>query len=255
MIRINKPAQVPEKLAIDGKAETEKNKQLYEQFEEEYKCGQREFEIKASIYGHKTVKDALKKAQYHKCCFCEIKVKSGDVEHFRPKSGYQQNEKDNLSKPGYYWLAYEWDNMLYCCPDCNRSYKRNLFPLIDDSKRAKSHSDNIDQEEPLFIHPGKENPEDFIEYKREEPRAINNDQRGKATIEQIINGNKELLDELRLTKYNLCKSLYLLIKRFKKIDELKALIKDAKQELEKAVKDSAEYALMMRCAIKDKFRY
>ncbi len=136
MIRIKKPAKAPDKLSIEGKAEIECNNQLFEK-------GARVFAFKKNIYGHKSVKDSLKKAQHQKCCFCERKAETGDIEHLRPKNAYQQKEGEPLSKPGYYWLAYEWDNLFFCCEKCNRSYKRNLFPLLDESKRAKSHLEDI----------------------------------------------------------------------------------------------------------------
>ena len=251
MIRIKKPDQPPEKLANKGKLETEKNKQLFEEFEDEFRSGERSFEFKNSIYGHKSVKNALKEAQYQKCCFCEKKEEIGDVEHFRPKSAYQQNEGDKLSKPGYYWLAYEWDNLFFSCPKCNRSYKRNLFPLADDSKRAKSHFDNIDAEEPLFIHPRKENPEDFIEFRGTRPRAKNGNLRGKVTIEKT-GINRPFLDEDRNKAYQEVKLLYKLLNT----DAIGEASKGEIQELlDRSVKDSAEYSAMFRCAIQDKFRF
>ncbi len=37
--------------------------------------------------------------------------------------------------------------------------------------------------------------------------------------------------------------------------EFKELRKKAKNKIEKAVKDSSEYASMIRCAVRDNFRY
>ena len=37
------------------------------------------------------------KAQFEKCCFCERRTEIGDVEHFRGKGGYKQDEKDELN--------------------------------------------------------------------------------------------------------------------------------------------------------------
>jgi uncharacterized protein (TIGR02646 family) len=49
-------------------------------------------------------------------CQCDIRHAPSDVEHFRPKSVY-------------WWLAYELDNYLLSCIPCNRSYKKERFPL------------------------------------------------------------------------------------------------------------------------------
>lgn len=240
MIRIRKPAEAPKKLAVDGKAETEKNKQLYKQFEDEYKTGERKFEFKASVYGHKSVKDALKKAQHHKCCFCEKKTESGDVEHFRPKSGY-------------YWLAYEWDNLFYCCPKCNRSFKRNLFSLADDSKRAESHLDNIDDEEALLIHPAKENPEELIEFIGIHPKAVNGNRKGSVTIEKT-GIDRPFLNENRLEAYKTLKIIHDIANMNDNAIDI-SLKNQAIQKLNESLTDSSEYSSMIRCAVRDQFRY
>jgi uncharacterized protein (TIGR02646 family) len=250
MIQIHKPASIPEKLAADGKAETEKNKSLFNEHEEAFRTGESKFEFSSAIYGHESVKTALKKAQHGKCCFCERKAENFDVEHFRPKSAYQQKAGDTLSRPGYYWLAYDWGNLFCACEKCNRSYKRNLFPLADDSKRARSHYCDIDAEEPLFIHPGRENPQAFIEFKGTRPRAINGNERGRITIEKT-GINRPFLDEDRNKAYQEFKLLYKTL-NLNVGDEFKNEVQNL---LDKATEDSAEYAAMIRCAIRDEFRF
>jgi hypothetical protein len=102
------------------------------------------------------VKAALRIAQHDKCGFCESKVTHvafGDVEHFRPKAAFRAIQGDALTRPGYYWLAYEWTNLLFACEPCNRRHKGNLFPLVDEATRARSHTDDITRETPLFIDP------------------------------------------------------------------------------------------------------
>ncbi len=84
--------------------------------------------------------------QHDKCAFCESKVSAiayGDVEHFRPKAGYQQSHDDDLQRPGYYWLAYEWSNLFFSCSICNQQGKRNVFPLANPRRRATCHRDDI----------------------------------------------------------------------------------------------------------------
>jgi hypothetical protein len=44
-----------------------------------------------------------------------------------------------LEQPGYFWLAYVWANLFLACQLCNQSFKKNLFPLADPAKRARSH--------------------------------------------------------------------------------------------------------------------
>ena len=116
------------------------------------------FDFDKSIYGHSTVRSLLEAIQNQKCCFCESKFKhisDGDVEHFRPKAEYSQGRETNypLIRPGYFWLAYDWDNLLVSCEICNRRKKGNYFPLKNPIRRFVDHTSNIDLEEPWFINP------------------------------------------------------------------------------------------------------
>ncbi|MCP4137106.1 MAG: hypothetical protein GY754_39420 [bacterium] len=251
MIKINKPAEIPEILQTNGVEETRRNLEEYLAFENEFKAGTRTFEFKNEIYGHKEVKKILRKAQHDKCCFCERKEEIGDIEHFRPKGAYKQDRDDKRSKVGYYWLAYDWDNLYFSCPKCNRRYKGNLFPLAEDSKRAKSHRDCIENEEPIFINPAKDNPEEYIEYKGDSPKAINDNFRGKTTIKET-GINREFLHERRSGHYRNLKFLYTAINL---PDIEKGLKNEIEQILAESIEDSAEFASMIRCALKDEFCY
>jgi hypothetical protein len=64
MIRITKPEQAPSILRERGRRTTEENKRSFEN-------GERVFEFDGSLYGAKSVKNALIKAQQGKCAFCE----------------------------------------------------------------------------------------------------------------------------------------------------------------------------------------
>jgi uncharacterized protein (TIGR02646 family) len=128
-----------------------------------YRHGDKSFDfVKHRYYAHETVKAALKKAQHHKCAFCESKgshIAHGDVEHFRPKAGYRQLRRGALKRPGYYWLAYAWENLFFACQMCNQREKRSWFPLEKGSKRARSPMHSIANERPLFVDPAREDPE------------------------------------------------------------------------------------------------
>ncbi|MGR8934038.1 MAG: hypothetical protein ACU837_06555 [Gammaproteobacteria bacterium] len=91
--------------------------------------GTRKFRFDNTVYGHKTVKETLNAMQHGNCCFCESKITHisfGDVEHFRPKAGYKQNGTEKLQTPGYYWLVYDWENLLLSCERCNREYNKEF---------------------------------------------------------------------------------------------------------------------------------
>ena len=110
-----------------------------------------------AIYAARDVKSRLIADQHGKCAYCETRFlhsSPGDVEHYRPKAGYRQTAAGPVQGPGYYWLAYEWENLLFACEDCNRQRKHQLFPLRNDpTGRARTHHDNLAQEQPLLLHP------------------------------------------------------------------------------------------------------
>jgi len=214
-----------------------------------YKDGKKEFTFNNEIYGHAEVKSTLQTIQDGKCCFCEAKilhVSYGDVEHYRPKAGWiQANEK--LNKPGYYWLAYDWDNLFLSCQICNQRHKKNFFPLLDNSKRALSHEGNIADESPFFIKPDKDNPEQFIEFKEEIPFPLNGHHRGSSTI-LTLGLNRETLNENRRIKLALVRILYNLARDIPvTTPEIK---KKAVHEIKKLAAeytvDNAEYTAMFR---------
>ena len=257
MIRIHKPKTPPEKLATDGKQKRRSHCISYSHNPSAYETGAKKFEFDRNIYAHKTVKQALMDAQHQKCCFCERLIGTdGDVEHFRPKQAYKQATGESLKYPAYYWLAYEWENLYLACAGCNQRHKQNLFPLQNPLERATNHKQEIEQEQPLFIDFGKENPEDFIGFRGVIAYAIEGNQRGQITID-LLKLNNRSLPEARLEKLQALRGLnqvLLLAKQRPNDQEFQELAKEAEDILEKAIWDSAEFAAAARCAINANFR-
>ena len=135
------------------------------------------------LYKRKSIKDeyffAAGPPFYGKCAYCEVSIRDyqhGDVEHFRPKAGvtdengqpvYLLDEEglvqidskgEPLEHPGYYWLAYEWTNLLPACVRCNqddvrqgrRIGKHCRFPI---EGRHAQRPEEVAQEKPLLINP------------------------------------------------------------------------------------------------------
>lgn len=149
-------------------------------------------DIDRKIYGDHTVKERLWLDQHKKCAYCERRrdIGEGDVEHYRPKATY-------------YWLAYEWTNLLYSCKTCNVSYKRSYFPLIDESKRSIESKD-CSNEEPALINPYYENPADFLQFRNEYivPKHCGGSQyiKAKETIFYLgLNSRNDLKEDRRRT--------------------------------------------------------
>jgi uncharacterized protein (TIGR02646 family) len=250
MIFIKRSAE-PEILRTQGKTQASDLCAAYNLDAENYDKGKRAFEFDNDIYAHQAVKDALNKMQHGKCCFCESKlmhITFGDVEHYRPKAGYKQTAREKLKKPGYYWLAYEWENLLLCCERCNRQHKKNLFPLLHPEKRARSHRDDVIEEMPLMINPADIDPQDHIGFRDEIPYATNDKPYGKVTI-AILKLDREDLSERRREKLSHIKTLLDIIKSAENYPDqrdLMQLAEEAKQVLPKFMEPNAEYSAMAK---------
>lgn len=219
----------------------------------QYAEGEVDFEFDNKIYGHQSVKNLLRTVQDGKCCFCEAKIAHisyGDVEHYRPKAGWIQ-ENEGLNQPGYYWLAYDWDNLFLSCEICNQRHKKNFFPLFDNANRALSHESEIKAESPLFIKPDTEDPEKFVQFKEEIPFPVNDNPRGIETVKKL-GLDREMLNERRREKLGLIKVLYDLAKdipvttmelRQRAVNEIKKIALNY-------TADQAEYASMFRAFFK-----
>jgi uncharacterized protein (TIGR02646 family) len=152
-------------------------------------------------YGNEAVKRALNELFQYKCAYCESRYAAllpVDVEHFRPKGAVAVNGK--RAKPGYYWLAASWDNLLPSCIDCNRARKQDVeggdarlagkesqFPLADEAKRARVPGQEA-QEEHLLLNPCQDEPSAHIEWREDGfiiPTVIQGapSSRGAASIE------------------------------------------------------------------------
>jgi len=212
-----------------------------------YLAGTKTFEFNSRIYGAKSVKNGLLKAQQDKCAFCESKVRHvayGDVEHFRPKAGFRQRAEDDLGRPGYYWLAYEWTNLYFACQICNQKFKVNLFPLTDPAARAISHRDDLSREEPLLIDPEGDDPEEHIGFRKEYAYPISGSPKARTTI-QALGLNREELVERRRDRM----AFLDLARIVAGLDIPES--EDARAELDAAMLSSAEYASMTKAWLRD----
>lgn len=114
-------------------------------------------------YKHTEIKQQLAKDFNKKCGFCDssmLHVSFGDIEHFRPKSIY-------------WWLASNWNNLLFACERCNRAGKKDHFPLLNGATTQCNHTDHhlLQQEDKklrLLLNPCIDNGEDFLAYDNKE---------------------------------------------------------------------------------------
>lgn len=243
MIRLPRIGVPPLQLLVDGIAATNSDVA-------QCNTGVRVFSFQQSIYSSGEVKGSLRYFQNNKCCYCEKSLVDifVDVEHFRPKTGIKINGQRTLRRPGYFWLAYSWDNLLLACEFCNRVHKKNYFPLESESDRASvTHRDTVG-EVPLLINPAHEDPETHIGFRDEYPFAIGGSVKGKMTIE-LVGLDRETLNEKRRSHLVLVHALYRIAQQVPPWPETP----DARVQLERMVSDSGEYASCTRRYLQNEF--
>ena len=242
MIRIERPPASPEFLDLNGERRTRENNECRDRYRDDYRKGIRKFKFNRGVYSHRSVKNALLEAQRWKCCYCETKFRAssyGAVEHFRPKGAVRQHSNGELEYPGYYWLAYDWTNLLVACNRCNTTHKRNLFPLVDDTARARSHHDDVHVERPLFVDPARDDPRQHIRFRG--AAVVSVTPRGRATIDGIGLRRSDLEEERRV--WLACVEYLRLIVELEGIVAIDK-VEDARKQLEEAVLPGARYSAM-----------
>ena len=109
----------------------------------------------------KNIKPDLEKIYHGKCAYCESSPgpsAAGEVEHYRPFKSY-------------WWLVFEWSNLLFSCPTCNRK-KSNKFPVKNEKRRItrpdyanlRVDSNALIEEEPLLLNPESDDPREHLVY-------------------------------------------------------------------------------------------
>ena len=117
--------------------------------------------IKSKYNIWKKVKKSFGKISRKKCWYCESYEKRSHmaIDHFRPKNSVEECQ----DHPGYWWLAFEWQNYRYCCTLCNNLKKDEAtgetggkgehFPLLNEENRAYNLGEDIELEKPCLLDP------------------------------------------------------------------------------------------------------
>jgi uncharacterized protein (TIGR02646 family) len=248
MIRIHRPPGAPGVLVSEGAARRLAHQADVDADPASFSSGTATLTFDRAIYAHDSVKQQLIAMQHGKCAFCEAKplpVSDGDVEHFRPKGGSRQTDGAPLEQPGYYWLAYEWGNLLFACERCNRRHKKNLFPLTEPARRARSHRDSIVGEVPFFVDPSAEDPTQYIGYREHVPIAIAGNVRGQLTIDALGLSRSELGED-RETHLETLKVVHATLSLPDVPDRVRG---SARNVLAKMISPAGKYSVMCRAAV------
>jgi len=174
-------------------------------------------QIRDELY--KFPRQLLLKATHGKCAYCEEKIepgqRHGDVEHYRPKAAVRdingqsvmiERGGEQVKHPGYYWLAYNYSNLLPSCLACNRralnvgtglkTGKADLFPTLDG--QWASRPDEVNTERPALLNPwlANDDPAEHLALDIDTGRVIGRTERGRITVE-LIGLNRDGLPEAR----------------------------------------------------------
>jgi uncharacterized protein (TIGR02646 family) len=214
-----------------------------------------EKDFRKSIYSSNSVKSRVWNMQAGKCCYCEreYEQKYSHVEHFRPKTVALR--EGNHETPGYWWLAYRFENLYFGCAICNQ-FKGTWFPLAPGTRALEPEEDPRQVEEfPLLLDPGFEDPEAHLTFIWIPERGFqiaprNDSERGRWTI-QVLKLDRDDLSKFRLKYYKSC--LEPLLERF-----AEATHKGNQLELERIRREaqilraaSAPYALLARIVLRE----
>lgn len=218
------------------------------------------------------VREKLNEFYFSKCAYCETLCKA-EIEHYRPKKGVTE---DNLHN-GYYWLCYEWSNLVPSCRYCNtEGGKGNQFPIKGtrvklppfdvqfklDKEQIKANA--LLSEQPYLLHPEIDNPINYLDFKIDshgqgvEIQGIDGvNERGEQTI-KICNLNREYLKFAR--KQNVIDEFVFLLNSYFElwvnnlisIENLpKALVLAFEEMTEKSKDIELEHHLLRNCIVKD----
>ncbi|WP_429072693.1 AAA family ATPase [Aeromonas veronii] len=150
-----------------------------------------------------TVIQELQQVQNNKCAYCETHFEGSRdilVSHYRPLSNALDSQHAREHTECYAWFAYEWQNLILICDDCN-SYKLNYFPISGQTAKAFSSWKTAQiQEQPLLLNPFEDNPVDHLMFDTDGV-VLGISAKGKATVE-LINLNRPTLCKNRKKSIN-----------------------------------------------------
>jgi uncharacterized protein (TIGR02646 family) len=110
-----------------------------------------------SKYAHPEIKDYLARMSFHKCFYCERRLKEKEfvIDHYI----------EVVERPD---LAFEWENLYLCCKDCNGKLRNTTLPNVSTLNPCARIPDH----------------KDHLAFEDEQIRAHNNSALGQQTIKK-----------------------------------------------------------------------
>ncbi|MEA9657964.1 AAA family ATPase [Xanthomonas campestris] len=163
----------------------------------DHERAQRRPPIDHNIYRHSKVVEQILGNQQRRCAYCELILKdvnSINVTHYRPLSNAVLSEHGHSIIDYYAWYAYEWQNLLIVCSECN-SAMSEMFPLEGYPVKPMSTWQEAQlREKPLLINPYTANPSEHLMFTYQ-GEAIARSKEGSATIEVLKLNRRNLIAE------------------------------------------------------------
>ncbi|WCN09900.1 hypothetical protein [Marinomonas mediterranea] len=120
-----------------------------------------------ALYANEQIKQHFEHVSSGCCCFCESFLAStgaGDMSHYRPVQLLEVDKDNGLNTTDqcspYFALAYEQENLLFICPECDAKHKAGKFPV----KGPRFPSVDLEEEQAMLINPYHEQPRDYIRF-------------------------------------------------------------------------------------------
>jgi uncharacterized protein (TIGR02646 family) len=135
------------------------------------------------IYAAPGVLKALQRLFNDKCAYCESppgRSQTALVDHFRPTAGAIDTD-GSYHVDHYWWLAYEWQNLLLVCPDCSRM-KGARFPVEGARAEPGVKSVGLRDEGAELLDPCVDDPASHLVYTKD-GYVASGTARGRATVE------------------------------------------------------------------------
>lgn len=133
------------------------------------KARKKALNAKSNVWGQ--LSDILAKRSHGKCWYCESNELRSDnpIDHFRPKGKVAECS----DHPGYWWLAFDWENYRFACTYCNSRRvdvktaggKQDHFPVFTPPDWNKSE-DEENVERPKLLDPIDEDDYKFLTFNK-----------------------------------------------------------------------------------------
>lgn len=150
------------------------------------------------FYRDRVVRSALERVFSNKCAFCESRLDpaaaASITHHFRPPQEAVDAD-GGVSRPHYWWLPYEWENLFLSCQRCATAAGAQ-FPVAGERAAPLARGPELQSEEALLLDPCLEDPAEHLAFQAD-GSALARSERGEATIAVFALNRQHLVEARR----------------------------------------------------------